>query len=148
MNEKEIGFRIREVRKSQNMTMKEFGEKLNLTNAMISMLESGKAELSTKNRQAILRTFNVNPVWLDTGKGDMFIKLDDNKELAIEMAKIFKLEENDPRRRIIKALLTIPSEDWDSIMDSAIKLATAYDDTKKATFESGSELSRDKVQDE
>lgn len=148
MNEKEIGFRIREVRKSQNMTMKEFGEKLNLTNAMISMIESGKAELSVKNRHAILRTFNVNPVWLDTGEGDMFIKLDDNKELAIEMAKIFKLEENDPRRRIIKALLTIPSEDWDSIMDSAIKLATAYDDTKKATFESGSELSRDKVQDE
>lgn len=148
MNEKEIGFRIREVRKFQNMTMKEFGEKLNLTNAMISMLESGKAELSVKNRQAILRTFNVNPDWLDTGEGDMFIKLDANKELAIEMAKIFKLEENDPRRRIIKALLTIPSEDWDSIMDSAIKLATAYDDTKKATFESGSELSRDKVQDE
>lgn len=148
MNEKEIGFRIREVRKFQNMTMKEFGEKLNLTNAMISMLESGKAELSVKNRQAILRTFNVNPNWLDTGEGDMFIKLDANKELAIEMAKIFKLEENDPRRRIIKALLTIPSEDWDSIMDSAIKLATAYDDTKKATFESGSELSRDKVQDE
>ena len=148
MNEKEIGFRIREVRKSQNMTMKEFGEKLNLTNAMISMLESGKAELSAKNRQDILRTFNVNPNWLDYGKGDMFIKLDANKELAIEMAKIFKLEENDPRRRIIKALLTIPSEDWDSIMDSAIKLATAYDDTKKATFESGSELSRDKVQDE
>ena len=148
MNEKEIGFRIREVRKSQNMTMKEFGEKLNLTNAMISMLEAGKAELSVKNRQAILRTFNVNPNWLDTGEGDMFIKLDANKELAIEMAKIFKLEENDPRRRIIKALLTIPSEDWDSIMDSAIKLATAYDDTKKATFESGSELSRDKVQDE
>ena len=148
MNEKEIGFRIREVRKSQNMTMKEFGEKLNLTNAMISMLESGKAELSAKNRQAILRTFNVNPNWLDYGKGDMFIKLDANKELAIEMAKIFKLEENDPRRRIIKALLTIPSEDWDSIMDSAIKLATAYDDTKKATFESGSELSSDKVQDE
>lgn len=148
MNEKEIGFRIREVRKFQNMTMKEFGEKLNLTNAMISMLESGKAELSVKNRQAILRTFNVNPDWLDTGEGDMFIKLDANKELAIEMAKIFKLEENDPRRRIIKALLTIPSEDWDSIMDSAIKLANAYDDTKKATFESGSELSRDKVQDE
>lgn len=148
MNEKEIGFRIREVRKSQNMTMKEFGEKLNLTNAMISMIESGKAELSVKNRHAILRTFNVNPNWLDTGEGDMFIKLDANKELAIEMAKIFKLEENDPRRRIIKALLTIPSEDWDSIMDSAIKLATAYDDTKKATFESGSELSRDKVQDE
>ena len=88
MNEKEIGFRIREVRKSQNMTMKEFGEKLNLTNAMISMLESGKAELSAKNRQAILRTFNVNPNWLDYGKGDMFIKLDANKELAIEMAKI------------------------------------------------------------
>lgn len=148
MNEKEIGFRIREVRKSQNMTMKEFGEKLNLTNAMISMIESGKAELSVKNRHAILRTFNVNPEWLDTGEGDMFIKLDANKELAIEMAKIFKLEENDPRRRIIKALLTIPSEEWDSIMDSAIKLATAYDDTKKATFESGSELSRDKVQDE
>lgn len=148
MNEKEIGFRIREVRKSQNMTMKEFGEKLNLTNAMISMLESSKVELSVKNRQAILRTFNVNPEWLDTGEGEMFIKLDANKELAIEMAKIFKLEENDPRRRIIKALLTIPSEDWDSIMDSAIKLANAYDDTKKATFESGSELSGDKVQDE
>lgn len=148
MNENEIGQRIHTLRKELKLTMDEFGNKLDVTDALVSMMESGKKAVSKRTRLAILREFNVNPVWLDTGKGDMFIKLDDNKELAIEMAKIFKLEENDPRRRIIKALLTIPSEDWDSIMDSAIKLATAYDDTKKATFESGSELSRDKVQDE
>lgn len=148
MNENEIGQRIHALRKELKLTMKEFGNKLDVTDALISMMESGKKAVSKRTRLSILRTFNVNPNWLDNGEGDMFIKLDANKELAIEMAKIFKLEENDPRRRIIKALLTIPSEDWDSIMDSAIKLATAYDDTKKATFESGSELSRDKVQDE
>ena len=148
MNENEIGQRIHTLRKELKLTMEEFGNKLDVTDALVSMMESGKKAVSKRTRLAILREFNVNPKWLDTCEVDMFIKLDDNKELAIEMAKIFKLEENDPRRRIIKALLTIPSEDWDSIMDSAIKLATAYDDTKKATFESGSELSRDKVQDE
>lgn len=148
MNENEIGQRIHALRKELKLTMEEFGNKLDVTDALVSMMESGKKAVSKRTRLSILRTFNVNPNWLDTGEGDMFIKLDANKELAIEMAKIFKLEDNDPRRRIIKALLTIPSEDWDSIMDSAIKLATAYDDTKKATFESGSELSRDKVQDE
>ena len=148
MNENEIGLRVQQIRKALKLNQEEFGNKLDVTDALVSMMESGKKAVSKRTRLAILREFNVNPVWLDTGEGDMFIKLDANKELAIEMAKIFKLEENDPRRRIIKALLTIPSEDWDSIMDSAIKLATAYDDTKKATFESGSELSRDKVQDE
>ena len=148
MNENEIGLRVQQIRKALKLNQEEFGEKLDITYVQVSRIESGKVSLSNKIRQSILRTFNVNPNWLDYGKGDMFIKLDANKELAIEMAKIFKLEDNDPRRRIIKALLTIPSEDWDSIMDSAIKLATAYDDTKKATFESGSELSRDKVQDE
>ena len=148
MDENEIGLRIHALRKELKLTMDEFGNRLGISKSAISLIEHGINKLSSSSRKAILREFNVNPNWLDTGEGDMFIKLDANKELAIEMAKIFKLEENDPRRRIIKALLTIPSEDWDSIMDSAIKLATAYDNTKKATFESGSELSRDKVQDE
>ena len=36
------------------------------------MIETGKAGLSTRNRNILVQDFNVNPEWIETGNGKMF----------------------------------------------------------------------------
>jgi phage repressor protein C with HTH and peptisase S24 domain len=36
------------------------------------MIETGKASLSTRNKNILVQDFNVNPDWIETGRGKMF----------------------------------------------------------------------------
>jgi phage repressor protein C with HTH and peptisase S24 domain len=36
------------------------------------MIETGKARLSSRNKNILVQELNVNPEWLDTGQGEMF----------------------------------------------------------------------------
>ena len=40
--------------------------------AALSMIETGKAGLSARNRNILVQELNVNPEWLESGKGNMF----------------------------------------------------------------------------
>ena len=40
--------------------------------AALSMIETGKAGLSARNRNILVQELNVNPEWLESAKGNMF----------------------------------------------------------------------------
>ena len=69
--------RIRELRKQNDMTMKQLGEKLGLGESTISQYETGKREPDIKTLLKISECFNVSVDYLMTGK-DM--------EFTVEMA--------------------------------------------------------------
>ena len=64
--------RIRQARKALNMTQKEFGKKLGLTQTTLSMIEIGESVIVEKNVKLICATFNISEHWLRTGNGPMF----------------------------------------------------------------------------
>ena len=64
--------RIRELRKHLNMTMDEFGARIGLSKAAISLIESGRNGTRDQTVYAICREFGVNEDWLRTGEGEMF----------------------------------------------------------------------------
>lgn len=64
--------RIRELRKHLNMTMDEFGARIGLSKAAISLIESGRNGARDQTIFAICREFGVNEHWLRTGEGEMF----------------------------------------------------------------------------
>ena len=68
------GERVKAVRKSieVNLTMEKFGERLGVTKTAISLIESGKNNVTDVNIKAICREFNVDEHWLRTGEGEMF----------------------------------------------------------------------------
>ena len=68
-----MGERVKEVRKLLNLTQEEFGNKLGVTKATISRLESGVINLTEQTLKLICREYNVNSDWLINGTGDMFI---------------------------------------------------------------------------
>lgn len=63
--------RIKKVRKSHNLTMEQFGNRIGITKSSVSLLESGKNSPSERTLKLICKEFNVNMEWLQTGNGEM-----------------------------------------------------------------------------
>lgn len=70
-----IGSRIRAIRKSlpKKTTQKEFGEKLNVSTAVVTSYELGHATPPPATIRLICQTFKVRQQWLEEGIGDMFV---------------------------------------------------------------------------
>ncbi|MDE5757656.1 MAG: helix-turn-helix domain-containing protein [Allobaculum sp.] len=67
--------RVREVRKSQNLTLETFGTRLGVGRAAISNIERGQRNVTEQMRKAICREFNINYNWLVYGEGEMISNL-------------------------------------------------------------------------
>ena len=66
------GSRLRLIRKQLNLTQEQLAQRLGVGQAALSMIETGKASLSTRNKNILVQDFNVNPDWIETGSGKMF----------------------------------------------------------------------------
>ncbi len=64
--------RIKLIRKQLGMTQEQLAQHLGIGKAALSMIETGKARLSNRNRNILVQELNVNPEWLDDGQGMMF----------------------------------------------------------------------------
>lgn len=60
------------IRKQLGLTQEQLSQRFGIGKAALSMIETGKAGLSARNRNILVQELNVNPEWLDNGKGNMF----------------------------------------------------------------------------
>ena len=67
-----IGMRVRLMRKQLNMTQDQLSQRLGIGKAALSMIETGKAGLSQRNKNILVQDLNINPDWLESGEGKMF----------------------------------------------------------------------------
>ncbi len=67
-----VGSRLRLLRKELKMTQDVLAQRLGVGKAALSMIETGRSSLSSRNRNILVQEFNVNPEWIDSGMGDMF----------------------------------------------------------------------------
>lgn len=67
-----VGERLKLIRKSLGMTQEQLAQRLGVGKAALSMIETGKTGLSSRNRHILVQEFNVNLDWIDTGRGRMF----------------------------------------------------------------------------
>lgn len=66
------GVRVKLVRKNLEMNGEQFAALLGVGKSALSMIETGKSALSERNKNILVQDLNVNPDWLETGKGEMF----------------------------------------------------------------------------
>ena len=112
--------RIREIRQALAINQSEFGEKIDLKQNAVSLMEKPNGRIKEQNIIAICTQFHVNEVWLRTGEGEMF-----------------SLEEplEDPKKKRLVSLfqkLTPPFQDR-LLSDAAglLKLQTQLSETKE-----------------
>ena len=80
--------RLKEIRKSLNMTQKEMGKVLGIANTSVSEIEKGNAILTERNQNLLCEKLNVNKEWLETGSGEMFrpvLPVDEFSQLLSEI---------------------------------------------------------------
>lgn len=120
------GERIKSVRKSLNLTLEKFGDKIGLKKNSLSQIENGRNSLTEANARAICREFNVNEEWLKNGTGEMFDKLSDEEEVAELVSDILEDGTNNPLFDIILDIIRVfnelSPESQKTILDFAKKL--------------------------
>lgn len=86
----EFSSRIKDIREAFGLTRDEFAKRVNVSGAYVGQLESGKKENpSALFLGSVKKAFNINPVWLETGVGDMNIV----SEPAMNYSVLSDLEE-------------------------------------------------------
>lgn len=124
------GERVKQSRKSLGLTMEKFGERLGVTKTAISLIESGKNNLTDANIKAICREFNVDYIWLTTGEGKMFVENDDEFRKKIDR---IMASEDDTRKILFKSLVDASDNDIAAIKQFIKNTAALFDDKKEKT---------------
>ncbi len=114
--------RLKQVRQhcDINLSQEAFGKRLGVTGAAISRIESGNREPSEQIILSICREFNVNEVWLRTGKGEMFRNVPEAQ--IAQIVGEFDLDELD--QRIILGYLRLSEADRAAVKRLINSIAT------------------------
>lgn len=104
--------RFKELRKSLNMTQSEIGSIIGITKSTVSLIESGKQNLTDRNMQTLTKELDVNPIWLKTGEGEMFLSI--KADLIDQLAKEYNLDKTS--KELIRSFLELDQEQRDYLI--------------------------------
>lgn len=112
------GERVKEVRKTLDLTLEKFGEKLGVKKAALSAIENGKRNLTEQMIISICREYNVNYDYLVYGDGDMFDRFPETilDELCIQ----YHLDDED--RDILNLYLELPADAKKALKETIRKM--------------------------
>lgn len=109
--------RLRKLRKTLDLTQQEFAEKLGIKRSTMATYESGRNEPIDAVISLICREFNVNEEWLREGKGEMFIQLSRNEEIAEFVGQLMSDEDDSFKKRLISGLAALDENGWKVLED-------------------------------
>lgn len=112
--------RIKEIRKSLNMTMEQFGERLGVTKTAISNIEKSNRNVTEQMRKSIFREFNINENWFRTGNGDMFNSAD-SMDITSDHFEHLRVNASPQKKAVLSALVEMmyyyPDDKWDYVFN-------------------------------
>ena len=112
------GERVNEIRKSLNLTMEKFGEKLGVTKSAINKIEKNERVLTDQMSKSICREFNVNYDYLVNGEGGMFSNLP--QTILDELCVQYDLSDFD--RSIVEMYISLSAEERECVKRKMIEL--------------------------
>lgn len=98
--------RIRELRKALGLTLENFGKRIGVTKVAISLIESGKNNITDQMFKSIVREFNVDPHWLETGEGKMFPQLSHQETFMKAATTLFNNKDSSIATAITNFIIT------------------------------------------
>ncbi len=112
--------RLKQVRKQLGLSQQDFGKALGVSNTAISKLENGENNVTDQMAKLIRREFNVDYIWLTTGKGEMFSS--DEVEFARLVDRVMD-SEDEFIRGFFKTFASLSADQWDLLKDIAFKIS-------------------------
>lgn len=114
--------RIKQIRKSANLTLEKFGKRIGITAASCSNIESGKTNPSNQTIQAICKEFGCNEIWLRTGDGDPFQEESRHEQIMRFAAQTIS-GSDEFKKSFVSMLAKLDAEDWEALARIFGKLA-------------------------
>ena len=103
----EINERITKLRKEMKLSQTAFAKRLGFSRDVISNIDYKRNEPRDYVLKAICREFNVDYIWLTTGKGDPISQLDDASMAQIDS---IMTGENEFHKNLIKMIATLDDD--------------------------------------
>lgn len=126
--------RLREIRRSLNMTQIEFAEIINSSNGHLSDMEKGRKNITDSTLDLLSLKLNVNIDFLKTGEGKMFIELPEEDETAAYVSDLLEDVDN-PFYMLIKEIMHTYNEtspkSQEVLRDFSARLRTNLESKKK-----------------
>ena len=122
--------RLKELRKAEKLTQREFADKLGIKRSTISNYDIGRSEPSKSVISLICRTFSVSETWLRTGEGSMYTEDREEKRVVAFMSDALSSEPKDFRKRFISTLAELNSDEW-SLLEKVVKIFAAKEQEKR-----------------
>ena len=111
----EMRDRLKQVRKSNNLTQSDFAQRLGLKQNTIATYEMGRLTPSDRTISDICREFSISEAWLRYGEGKMLVQRSANDQLAILVNDLLAEPDTAFRKRFLQAMLELPTEDWNAV---------------------------------
>ena len=112
------GERVKEIRKTLNLTLEKFGDKIGVQKSAVSKIERGDVGLTEQMSKSICREFNVNYDYLVNGEGDMFSNLP--QTILDELCVQYDLSDFD--RSIVEMYISLSAEERECVKRKMIEL--------------------------
>lgn len=112
-----VGDRIKALREKlgndgKKMSQTEFGKRIGLSQNAIANVENGNNGASESAILNIVREFHVNETWLRTGKGEMFLPVTRDAEIADFIGKTVS-GSDEFKKRLVWALCRLTEDEWE-----------------------------------
>lgn len=110
--------RIKTLRKTLNLTLEQFGERVGVTKMTISRIENGKNNVTEQMCKSICREFNIREDWLKNGTGEMFEDLSEDEKIASILGSVFTDTDSeiyDFKMAVFRELGKLDEKDWTAI---------------------------------
>ena len=124
--EYEINARIKEVREALKLSQVAFAQKVKLDVGTIRNIEYGLLKKPNQRYyNQIAEACNVDPIWLETGEGEMFRKFSRDEQIADFVGKALADDSDDFVRQTIAMLAALDEAGWQKLKAAAEAIAEA-----------------------
>ena len=107
----EINERVSELRKTLKLSQSAFGEAIGVSRDVIKNIDNKLVAPKPLLLQQICKVYNVDPYWLETGDGEMFLEKDDLSALIDFAQDMFENRDLDWIRRLCEYINALTPEE-------------------------------------
>ena len=106
--------RLKEIVKKSGLTGEKFGERIGVSQSLMSMMCAGKTKPTDRTILSICREFGVDEIWLRTGEGEPYREIT-QEERIMKFATDTAKGSEEFKKRLLDMLTQLDEQDWKNL---------------------------------
>lgn len=111
----DVSERVTLLRKTLKLSQSSFGESIGVSRDVIKNIDNKLVPPKPLLLQQICKMHNVNPRWLETGEGEMFLPMDEDDKLYEFVDRVCAMDGDAFKKRLFNALANLSESGWEAL---------------------------------